>query len=121
MSPEQIAELLEQLAEKLTPAAQYVFALAQRQVVIEGIENGVIALGLLLLLPLIWHVSGKVRATIDPEGWDARFEKAMAWSATAFGTGMVLFIASTFGKTALDFLLNPEWQTLLRLAKLVRP
>ena len=46
MNPEDIIRLLEELATRLTPAAQHVFELAARQVVIDGIWNLLIFVGL---------------------------------------------------------------------------
>jgi hypothetical protein len=135
MKPEDILEFLQKLAEQLTPAAKYVYELAVRQTIIEGFQNLLLAGFLLIVLPFIYYqvsvkfikplyqkeVLKKERAKnyYDDMG-DAGLLAGLYLLVTILFGIFVLPIGITSLFSALNYLLNPEWQTILKLAELVR-
>jgi hypothetical protein len=134
LSPEQVIQLLEALATKLTPPAQYVFGLAVRQVVIDGVFAGLEALFALTLVAAFWTVwVRKVLPLIKAEREFGKtkqysYDRPDTWQAAGFTAaavgGMFTFfvglVASESLHTALNYLLNPEYATLMRLADLIK-
>ena len=123
----EIMEFLEQLAQKLTPAAQYVFSLAIRQVVIEGIFSSVLAVASLIVFPVIAYKFGhrgyrflrdqkKVGSIVQEDYEIGSIILVLAMIALSI---ISLVEGFSFLKTAFNNLLNPEWQALMRIAELV--
>jgi hypothetical protein len=121
MNADEIVRLLDSLAERLTPAAQHVFDIAVRQVVIDGVFNAII-LGVIVVLWLAMPFYAKWLWK-----WSNTLDTYDRGPAKGFGIGIpiaalgatTLFLGPLLLRSALNYLLNPEWQVLLRLSELI--
>lgn len=127
MTPEQIIQLLDQLGAKLEGPAKYVFELAVRQVVIDGVYSLLVVLtaiaGVVVLVKLFQKIK---RATFNnvrtrSDEIDAQMVVFFAGMGTLGASLLALMFAVTHAHNALNYLLNPEYWTLVRLANLVVP
>lgn len=134
MTVEDIIRLLEELAAKLTPPAEYVFQLAVRQVIIDGVFAVVLAIGGLILMAIsldVWRrlllrrslellERNRNKDWREKESDDIVFVTGM--TAIIGGMGMI-FVGGSVVKNieiAVNYLLNPEYWTLIKLAELIR-
>jgi hypothetical protein len=139
MNPDQIIELLERLAEKLTPPAQYVFDLAVRQIMIDGAIQLLVAAMSVVVVVVIFVARSKAMAAISEEAntynvavkegqhyssYDLKFVPDAESKLLSFAIAAALAaFPAVFGVssllTGLQYLLNPEWWVLMRLAQLL--
>lgn len=133
MNPEEIIRLLEQLAEKLTPAAQHVFDLAVRQIIIDGVFSALMAVGGFIAFTAFWVIwykaifrraiaeneENKSKSYYERSNGDWGFIAAMASMIGGLISFFILVISITSMRTAINYLLNPEYWVLLKLAELL--
>ena len=110
MNPDDLARILDELANRLGPGGEYVFGLAVRQAAIEGwtslslLVGGVVAFG-----------AGALRFDWSTEEVTPSFLAAAVGFLVAFGGALVFF---TGGITKL---LNPEYAALTDILSRIVP
>ena len=131
MSPDDIIKLLQQLAEQLTPPAQHVWELAVKQTFIEGIEAAIF-LAFIVIVTLIYAYVGKhyiwpsyIKAREGNQG-KAYYDKEdffgvwLIYGLVGLAVGMILLFSMIFLiPTIITNIFNPEWQTIIKLSRLV--
>lgn len=133
MTADDIVKLLDQLAGKLSDPAQHVFDIAVRQMVIEGIFQGILVVVLVVFLPLITlrvarrfnvYLEENRKESAAEDRWlknpeDYPFAETVAsWIARMVSFGF--FVAGLAClREALNYLANPEWQVIMKLAQLI--
>ena len=134
MNANEIINLLDSLAEKLTPAAQHVFEIAVRQVVIDGFWNilMLVALGVIWAIFAFWtrkvldwtleQAAAQKNRSRDyySHDFDVVGARALLIGLPAFVLGLIT-VASVpvLLSNAVSYIFNPEWQVILRLSELV--
>jgi len=117
-----IIQFLNDMAEKLTPTAQRVFELAVRQTTIDGIVNLLLVLFLVTSTVCVWLFAIKKikeNEEADPYSYDELLP--LVWMGIACAVTLVtsMFLFDAVRKT-LSCFINPEYQTMLRLLKLIK-
>lgn len=130
MSADDIIKLLDQLAAKLSDPTQHVYDIAIKQMIIEGSFKGVLVVLLVLILPVIlmriarnfirWNIADQA----GERDWSRNDEdyELSRWAASwvaRIGSGGFIFLGIVTLADAMNYLLNPEWQVLLKLIQLV--
>jgi hypothetical protein len=110
MTADQISQFLDQLGQKIGPAGNHVFELMVRQQYINGFESLLIAGVVIVLTTLIvLRLRTYGKATSDNE------VKEMVTTATWLLPVVATALVWIFISSALDSLLNPEWQAISHL------
>ena len=123
MNIEEVVKTLEELANKITPAAQHVFDLALRQIIIENIiaaiASALVLIGGTILLVRIYNKSKKGS---DDHQWGSLAPLDDPVFLLMFGvtpTVTAMLLAFFFIIGAIPVILNPEWAVLIKLSTLV--
>jgi hypothetical protein len=123
MTPEQIEQFLNDIATKAQPAAQHVFDLAVRQVVIDGLFQMlqvVVILAFVAILTKASHARVMLYCEqVNRDDSDIAFAKFVCNIIYVVVWVVALILAVAAARDALNNLLNPEWQVVLKLAGLL--
>jgi hypothetical protein len=118
VNADQISKLLDDLATKLTPAAQHVFDLAMRaqisSTVLWVVATGVIALA--LAITSLW-LNKKRTADSKDNRYSSDYELPLMFSGMVCGVTVILLFY--FVISAIYTLTNIEWVTLQSLASAI--
>jgi hypothetical protein len=116
VTPEQVLQLIDSLAQRLGPAGQHVFELAVRETIIGGIMRLIAGLVLLAMAAALFAASRHFyRAASEEEHEEGPpgFDQAAA--------GLVLsVVAMVLLWLCVPSLLNPEWEALGKIAAAVK-
>lgn len=118
-----IIQFLNDMAEKLTPAAQRVFELAVRQTITDGVINICGWLFLLVATIVSWKYVIKCFKKHEESSFTEDAETALGiWMLLSVILTAIFIYATVFGwlPSAISCLVNPEYQTLLKLLELIK-
>jgi hypothetical protein len=126
MTADQIIQLLDQLQERLNGPARYVFDLAVRQVIIEGIVPWLMLVPVLIGFAVMVITARKaLRAEKETGSFSSDSDRIFFISmGTIVGlvfTGGGTFLTLIFAIASLPNLLNPEWAALARIINTIKP
>lgn len=119
MNSDEIVRLLDELAERLTPTAQYAFDIVLSRVIIEnlitlGVTVFLLAVSLVAVSKMaLWSVSGYDRESSKPYGNAIDYIMGGLLGGVVFGAIGVLSLL--IGAGALTNLLTPEYSTIVRI------
>ena len=125
MNPDDLARILDELTSRLGPGGEYVFGLAVRQKIIEGIVGLsliLVLIGIAVVVSLVarWRINLENAKYPDPAsdyhlglGWKV-LAHAVIWSLTAA-------VVAAVGLGAMTNLLNPEYAALTDILSRIVP
>ncbi len=122
-----IIQFLNDMAEKLTPSAQRVFELAVRQTITDGVLDLFGCLFLLVVVLVSWKYAVKLYKKYEKELFAEDVDTALGlWMIATILLTIILVFALVFVTVfgwlprAISTLINPEYQTLLKLLELIK-
>ena len=124
MNADDLANILDELGQRLGPTGEHVFNLAVRQVVIDGAMSLLLGVALLVGMVVTVVVTRRLYVVASAK-YEANKGRAYDYSSPpdaafwAFATGVVVAVQAAFALIAfscsIPYILNPEYQAIRSL------
>lgn len=129
MNPEDVGRILDEIGERIGPAGEYAWAITVRQVYVEAVVWGILALavaiGMIVALAAIWRMHATaVRRWENPEerhGFSSYRPDADGYAFASAAPVIVLVLSAIALASSVTKLLNPEYHAMIRLLERLVP